>query len=198
MLTLLLAQIPRSWTASDELATAARAVFATKCIQCHGPQVPHPKAAFGYITDLHRLVASAKYIVPGKPAESEIWKEISDGDMPPDEAKAGPLTQAESDAILAWIVGGAPLPSKGATANAGGGVWGGALWALAAGSLGWVHAGDGSPGPTANPMTIAGLHRWLGTGTAVLAPTVALIVERDARLGLRTPATRIAILALAA
>src|SRR5258708_1642798 len=118
MLTLLLAQIPRSWTASDELATAARAVFATKCIQCHGPQVPHPKAAFGYITDLHRLVASAKYIVPGKPAESEIWKEISDGDMPPDEAKAGPLTQAESDAILAWIVGGAPLPSKGATANA--------------------------------------------------------------------------------
>src|SRR5579862_4437339 len=117
MLTLLLTGVPQSSTASDELAAAAKAVFATKCIQCHGPQVPYPKAAFGYITDLRRLVASGKYIVPRKPGESEIWKEISDGDMPPDEAKAGPLTQAESDSILAWIVAGAPLLREGERAN---------------------------------------------------------------------------------
>jgi mono/diheme cytochrome c family protein len=112
---LLLAQVPQSPPRGDELAAAARAVFATKCVQCHGPALPHPKAGFGYITDLRRLVDSGKYIVPGAPEKSEIWLQISEGDMPPDGAKAGPLTQAETDAILAWIVAGAPLPAEGPT-----------------------------------------------------------------------------------
>jgi mono/diheme cytochrome c family protein len=109
---LLLTQAPPSSFSGDELAAAASAVFATKCVQCHGPALPHPKAGFGYITDLRRLVDSGKYIVPGAPEKSEIWSQVSEGDMPPDGAKAGPLTQAEKDAILAWIVAGAPLPSE--------------------------------------------------------------------------------------
>jgi mono/diheme cytochrome c family protein len=276
--------VPQLSPGGDDLAGAARSVFAVKCVECHGPEVPFPKAAFGYVTDLHRLVASDKYIVPGQPEKSEIWKEISAGDMPPDGAKAGPLTQAESDAILAWIVAGAPVPqegpggnskvevqgsstdsvapgpeiaerdqgddppSTGASQQASRGpacrrlvgllgrlhvvlvhfpvamvitaalaemwsilrnarallpavrfcLWVGAISALAAGGLGWIHAFDGFPGPFANPLTIAGLHRWIGTAAALLAPLVALIVERDTRLEKRSVLARGAIFALAA
>ncbi len=77
-------------------------------------------------------------------------------------------------------------------------LWVGSLGALGAGVLGWVHALDGFPSPTANPLTVAGLHRWIGTVAAVLAPGAALLVERDYRLGRRTALARGAILALAA
>lgn len=90
------------------LAAAAEAVFTAKCTQCHGRDLSHPKGNFGFITDLRRLAASPDYVVPGKPEESEIWKKISDGDMPPNTAKAGPLTDADKQAILAWIQAGAP------------------------------------------------------------------------------------------
>ena len=114
--TLALAQATLGQTAVQEnpLARAALDVFATKCVQCHGTEVPHPKAAFGYVNDLKRLVASGKYVVPGQPDKSELWKEIEEGDMPPDEARAGPITPAEKNSILQWIAGGAPqLASEG-------------------------------------------------------------------------------------
>lgn len=251
------------------LAREALAAFAAKCVQCHGPEVPHPKAAFGFVTDLDRLVASGKYVRPGHPEDSEVWKEISEGDMPPDEAKAGPLSQGEKDAILAWIVAGAPGADdpnragseaaprrqretpRGAMDGPGDGracrslatravvlfgrlhvlvthfpvamliaaagvecwswvrsarapspltrfcVWIGAVSAGAAGVMGWVHALDGFPSAAADPFTIAGLHRWIGTGAALLAPAAALMVERDARAARRSPLARAAILGLA-
>lgn len=261
------AQVAPSALASDDLASAARAAFASKCVQCHGPDVPHPKASFGYVTDLRRLVASGKYAVPGKPEESEIWKQISGGDMPPDEAKAGPLSPAERDAILAWIVAGAPEGTPPASTIKSAGdpqapaapdaprdaapprddsslhrlitligrfhvvvihfpiamlvtaalaelrafaqrshvpppavrfcLWIGAISAIAAAALGWIHALDGFPGPLADPLSLANLHRWLGTAAAALAPLVALAAERDARNRSRTPLTRTAILLLA-
>lgn len=120
-LAFLLAQAPEgpsapAPTGRAELADAARAALAAKCIQCHGPALPNPKAAFGYVTDLDRLISANKYIVPGKPEESELWKEIDEGDMPPDTAKAGPLTQAEREAIRAWIASLDPPPASAPTA----------------------------------------------------------------------------------
>jgi len=111
------AQVTQSSTRGDDLAAAAKAVFASKCIQCHGPELRYPRAGFGYITDMRSLVASDRYVIPGKPEQSEIWAKISEGDMPPDGAKAGPLTQAETDAIRAWIVAGAPVPPDSPSAN---------------------------------------------------------------------------------
>src|SRR5262249_55555413 len=65
-------------------------------------------------TDLEKLAASGKYVVPGNLEKSEVWQEISEGDMPPDNAKAGPLSAQETDAIRRWIVEGAPsLNAKG-------------------------------------------------------------------------------------
>ena len=108
--TLALAHATRGQSPDQEnpLARAALDVFATKCVQCHGTEVPHPKATFGFVNDLNRLVASGKYVVPGQPDKSELWKAIDEGDMPPDKARAGPLVPAEKDAVLRWIVGGAP------------------------------------------------------------------------------------------
>jgi mono/diheme cytochrome c family protein/uncharacterized membrane protein len=107
---LILAQAQGGWAPTQEnpLARAALDVFASKCVQCHGSDLPHPRARFGFVTDLERLVASEKYVVPGNLDESELWQEIAEGDMPPSEAKAGPLTPDQADAIRQWILAGAP------------------------------------------------------------------------------------------
>jgi uncharacterized membrane protein len=225
------------------------------------------------VTDLKRLTASNKYVTPGHPDQSELWKEIDEGDMPPDKARAGPLTPAEKDAIFQWIVGGAPpldevasitataagpslqpsrdpAPTEIAAPNARSQTeiapsrllalfgrfhvvlihfpvafiivaamveaWNflrpsavvtslgrmclvlGAVAAIPAAALGWIHALDGFPGPCSDPMSIAGLHRWIGTAVGVIAPAVAIFSERDARRGKRSPILRWAILVLAA
>ncbi len=93
----------------NPLARAALGAFAAKCVQCHGPQVAHPRAAFGYVTDLKRLVTNGKYIVPGDLVKSELWSEIAEGDMPPDEARNGPLDPAQVQAVREWILAGAPV-----------------------------------------------------------------------------------------
>src|SRR5436190_8105744 len=87
-----------------------RDVLAAKCSQCHGPQLPHPKGKFGFITDLRRLGADANYVVPGDPGGSYLWNQIDDGEMPPKKAKAGPLTDQEKADIEEWIKAGAPAP----------------------------------------------------------------------------------------
>jgi mono/diheme cytochrome c family protein len=87
-----------------------RGILATKCGQCHGVKVAHPKGKFGFVTDLKRLAADPDYVVPGDPAGSYLWNQIDDGEMPPDEAKAGPLTEEETQAIRDWIKNGAVAP----------------------------------------------------------------------------------------
>jgi uncharacterized membrane protein/mono/diheme cytochrome c family protein len=255
----------------NPLARAALDAFASKCVQCHGPDVAHPKAAFGYVTDLGRLVASEKYVVPRNLEKSMLWKEVEEGDMPPDEARAGPLTSAETEAIRQWIVGGAPpltslvstareaaapevmLPSPAKPASAPmpeswqapeppssravkllgrfhvlvvhfpiallliaalTEVWGtlrrstavspagrlclliGAISAIVAAALGWIHALDGFAGPLASPTSIMGLHRWIGAAVGAVAPVVAMFSEHDVRRGTRSRGVRACILVL--
>ncbi len=225
-----LAQSPR--------ADAARAVFTAKCSQCHGPELKHPKASFGFITDLPRLAANPDYVVPGRPELSDLWKKIADGDMPPDGARAGPLTDDERTAIHDWIASlpaaapKAPSPAageevgQGATRPEGASTLRrlttllgrthviilhfpialiltaagaealalarsrptdpitrpcltlGAVSAVAAAALGWVHALDGFPGPFSNPTLIVSLHRWLGTAAAALAVLTVILSAR--------------------
>jgi len=91
-------------------AAHVRDILATKCTQCHGATLPHPKGRFGFITDLRRLAKDPDYIVPGNPDSSYLWNQIDDGEMPPKKAKAGPLTDDEKAAIQAWIKDGATPP----------------------------------------------------------------------------------------
>jgi uncharacterized membrane protein len=95
-------------------ADAALDAIVAKCADCHGPQLRRPKGKFGYITDLARVAANESYIIPGAPDESEFWLTIDTGEMPPDDAKSGPLTAAEKEAIFTWIKLGAATPTKSA------------------------------------------------------------------------------------
>jgi len=93
-------------------ADAALDAVVAKCADCHGPQLRKPKGKFGYVLDLARVAANEEYVVPGDPGASEFWLTIDADEMPPDDAKAGPLTAAERTAIYDWIRLGAAAPSK--------------------------------------------------------------------------------------
>jgi mono/diheme cytochrome c family protein len=95
-----------------DLAGDVRAVFAAKCARCHGPELSRPRSGFGHILDLRRLAADSEKIVPFKPAESGIWQQVQDGEMPPPNSPTGPLTAHEKEAIRAWIAAGAPAESS--------------------------------------------------------------------------------------
>ncbi|MFL5338720.1 MAG: c-type cytochrome domain-containing protein [Gemmataceae bacterium] len=96
-----------------DLATEVRSVFAAKCAACHGPEVAKPKGRFGYVTDLARVAANREMVVPGAPAESELWELVRRGEMPPNDSSTGPLSAQQKEVIRAWIEAGAPAkPSR--------------------------------------------------------------------------------------
>lgn len=246
---------------ADDPGERALAAFADKCIQCHGPGLSRPKGKFGFVTDLKTLAESPRYVVPGSLTESFLWRQIDEGEMPPDEARAGPLTPQEKSAIRAWIEAGAPAPI--ATPNAGLGdptttspgapsgtgtahpppaprrdfrraleyvgrfhvlvihfpiallltaaagelwtmlrrstvptsavrpcLWLGAISAVLAAVLGWLHAME----EQGTSLALLSLHRWIGTSAGAFAPVAAILAERDSRRGERTGITRGAIL----
>jgi len=89
-------------------AEEVRGVFKAKCAGCHGPDLPKPKAQFGYVLDLRRLSANPEMVIRGRPAESELWALVEHDEMPPPDSPHGPLTAAQKQAIRAWIAAGAP------------------------------------------------------------------------------------------
>lgn len=94
------------------LAAEVKAVFQAKCAECHGPQVRKPKGKFGYVLDLKKLAADPDKVVPGKPEDSQLWQLVQDEEMPPEEAKAGPLAKEQKQIIHDWIAAGAPSTSS--------------------------------------------------------------------------------------
>jgi mono/diheme cytochrome c family protein len=89
-------------------AEEARGVFKAKCAGCHGPDLRKPKGQFGYVLDLQRLAADPEKVIPGRPAESELWALVEHDEMPPPDSSHGPLTAAQKEAIRGWIAAGAP------------------------------------------------------------------------------------------
>jgi len=94
------------------LTDAVRGIFQAKCAGCHGPDLPRPRGRFGYVLDLKRLAADPEKIVPGRPAESELWALVEHNEMPPPDAPRGPLTPSEKETIRAWIETGVPDSAK--------------------------------------------------------------------------------------
>jgi hypothetical protein len=94
-----------SAAADGELARRAEAVLKDHCQRCHGPD-GKAKGGMGYILDRDKLIARKK-IVPGKPADSQLWQRISEGEMPPEDVKRRP-TASEVTVIKRWIEAGAP------------------------------------------------------------------------------------------
>lgn len=96
-------------------------VFQIKCAACHSTQSKKAKK-FNYILDLKQMAAS-KYVVAGNPDKSKLWDVIQSGDMPPEDAKTGPLSADQKAIIRTWIAAGAPVngPTGGASPLAGSG-----------------------------------------------------------------------------
>ena len=104
-------------------------VFAEKCSRCHGPESADgagpaaeakagKKTKFHSVLDLPRLAANPRLVVRFEPDRSKLWRTVRDGDMPPEDSRAGPLSAGEKQAIRNWIRAGAPAPSA-ALPNAG-------------------------------------------------------------------------------
>ncbi|MBI1916106.1 MAG: WD40 repeat domain-containing protein [Planctomycetes bacterium] len=93
--------------AEPPLAERARALLERYCSRCHGSGGP-AKGGFDFVLDHDRLVAHNK-IVPGKPAESELYLRLVRGEMPP-KGKAPRPAPAEVALLKDWIAAGAPGP----------------------------------------------------------------------------------------
>jgi uncharacterized membrane protein/mono/diheme cytochrome c family protein len=92
-------------------ADKVRAIFATKCAGCHGPDLTKPKGRFGYVLDLRRIAENPEMVIPLRPDESELWVLIERNEMPPSDSPHGSLTQQQKEVIRAWIAAGAPEPT---------------------------------------------------------------------------------------
>ena len=69
----------------NPLVTDVLKVFNDTCLECHGPKAvtEHKKAKFHYIDDLETLAKNPKYVIPGDPDKSLIYKQVVDDEMPP-------------------------------------------------------------------------------------------------------------------
>jgi uncharacterized membrane protein len=104
-----------------ELTEQTLVVLRAKCADCHGPQLAKPKKKFGYCLDLGRMAANPKYVVPFKPDASKLWTQINENEMPPEDAKCGPMTTQQKAIIKQWIMMGAPESPALAQLHGGGG-----------------------------------------------------------------------------
>jgi mono/diheme cytochrome c family protein len=95
----------RAAAADHPLARQAQEVLKAHCQRCHGPDSPG-KGGLDFILDRDKLVARGK-VLPGRPAESRLFRRVRDGEMPPPGAKVRP---SEQDVALLrqWIEAGAP------------------------------------------------------------------------------------------
>jgi hypothetical protein len=105
------AEGPPATAEAADLGSQVHAIFSKKCTQCHGTHLRKPKGKFGYVTDLNKVAADPKIVVPSRPEKSKLWKMVENDEMPPEEAKAGPLTADQKQVIQSWIAAGAPPPS---------------------------------------------------------------------------------------
>jgi mono/diheme cytochrome c family protein/uncharacterized membrane protein len=98
-----------------DLGGEARAVFASKCAMCHGPDLVNPRGHFGYVLDLRRIADNPQMVIPGQPSESELLVLVERNEMPPGDSPRGPLTSEQKLVIREWITAGAPEPAPAGT-----------------------------------------------------------------------------------
>jgi uncharacterized membrane protein len=97
-----------STSRADDLENQVRAIFAAKCIECHGADLDRPRGKFGYVLDLARVAANPKMVVPGDPLHSELYQMVLHNEMPGKGATVPPLTAVEKEVVKSWIEAGAP------------------------------------------------------------------------------------------
>ncbi len=92
-----------------DLAGNVQVIFERKCNECHGSHLDKPEGKFGHVLDLRRMADNLDYVVRGKAWQSELFRLVDEGEMPPDDhPKTPPLTGEEKDIVRRWIQAGAP------------------------------------------------------------------------------------------
>ncbi len=97
-----------SGAGADDLSAKAQQVLTAHCYRCHG-QDGSIEGGFNFVLDPAKL-ADRKKLIPGKPAESPIYKRIANGSMPPVGEKHRP-SDTELTVLKEWIAAGAAGPA---------------------------------------------------------------------------------------
>ena len=94
-------------TADADFGRQAFDIFKQRCFKCHGEFGSHKDRLF--MEDRDALLNPArKIVVPGKPAESKLFKRITNPDFPMPPKPKIPLNAEEIAVIRSWIEGDAP------------------------------------------------------------------------------------------
>ncbi|MBI3960534.1 MAG: hypothetical protein HY328_17120 [Chloroflexi bacterium] len=144
-------------------------IFANTCAICHGDLLQNAELK---VTDYDSLMAGSirgPVVVPGKPAESFLWHQVSTGVMP----LVGELSSSDKRLIYEWIRGGAPAvrPEMPAAEN----VW------LRIGSADYNPAANGCNEPDDSPHTFINstLVRFASCAAAPVAEQLANYLPRS-------------------
>ena len=76
-------------------------VFQEHCLRCHGEELMMKELDLGKLSSVLKGSESGPVVVPGKPAESKLYRLIEGGSMPPD--LEGGLPEAQRATIKDWI-----------------------------------------------------------------------------------------------
>ena len=76
-------------------------VFKEHCLRCHGEELMVKELDLSRLSSLLKGSESGPVVVPGRAAESKLYRLIESGSMPPD--REGGLPEAQKAAIRAWI-----------------------------------------------------------------------------------------------
>ncbi len=80
---------------SQDVTERVRALFTSKCADCHGAELKKPKGGLGNIEHVQALLANAKYVKRFDPANSLLYQYL-DGSQTPQMPKGDdPLTLDE-------------------------------------------------------------------------------------------------------
>ena len=92
-----------------DLGQEAAEVLRARCFPCHSPDSGKRKAVRAWSNALDVAATIEEGLLePGDPEGSELWLLVVEGDMPPDDAESGPLSEDERALLFRWIESGAP------------------------------------------------------------------------------------------
>src|SRR5262245_45115397 len=112
--------LPAFAPAAVDFSKDVKPILEQNCVRCHNPKATAvEKGDTDYVMDTAKAAIRGKYIVPGKGAESKVYKtaiapDDDDKLMPPLEeikkGSSGRLTKDETTTIKTWIDEGAKWP----------------------------------------------------------------------------------------
>src|SRR5687767_6877275 len=104
-LAALVSMPPTVWSQGEaDLAKSAHNILTKHCFDCHGKNPKKLRGDLNLFDPTHLEDKERKILIPKKPDESELVKQIEDGSMPPGERPK--LSPEEKKSIRQWVLAG--------------------------------------------------------------------------------------------